>query len=150
MSDNRAEIEITASTARLPAALRAATGMVERFAKATGSAVGAATAPLFDIGKRAIGHMVGNLATRGLDFVIDQGHNVLKFEESLTRLGLASRKHGADLRQIGNDARSLSTSTGLDAVEVLRRTRVRRSGGRRELHGGETVADLARLAGIRL
>lgn len=119
MSSAKAEIEIVASTARLPAALSAASKMMQGFAGNMSKVVGAATKPLLDIGKRAVGHMLGNLATRGLDFIVDQGHDVLKFEEALVRFGIAGRKTPVEMRAIGDAARKTSNDIGVGALEVL-------------------------------
>jgi len=119
MSNAKAEIEIVASTAKLPAALHEAGKMMQGFALGVSHVVGAATRPLLDIGKRAAGNVLGNLATRGLDFFVDQAKGVLGFEEALVRFGIAARKTPMEMREIGNAARKTSTDIGLDALEVL-------------------------------
>lgn len=123
MPGSVAEIEITAATGGLAAGLNNAARMLGGFANTSSSVLGSVTKSIASIGARAIGHFAGAMATRGLDFVVEQGQNVLKFEEALTRLGLASRKSGVELRAIGDSARALSTATGLDAIEVLRGAR---------------------------
>src|SRR5882762_5386233 len=120
MSNAKAEIEIVASTAKLPAALREAGKMMQGFALGVSHVVGAATRQLLDIGKRAAGNVLSNLATRGLDFFVDQAKGVLDFEEDLVRFGISVRKTPAEMREIGNAARKTSTDIGLDALEVLK------------------------------
>lgn len=120
MSNAKAEIEIVASTAKLPAALHEAGRMMQGFAQSVSHVVGSATRPLLDIGKRAAGNVLGNLATRGLDFFVDQAKGVLDFEEALVRFGISVRKTPAEMREIGNAARKTSTDIGLDALEVLK------------------------------
>lgn len=123
MARSVAEVEITAATGGLAAGLNTAARMLGGFASTSASALGSVAKSIANVGVRAAGHLVGTMATRGLDFMVEQGQNVLKFEEALVRLGLASRKSGAELRAIGDNARALSTATGLDALEVLRGAR---------------------------
>lgn len=119
MSGAKAEIEIVATTGRLAQTLQHAGKMVEGFANTVGHTIGVAAKPLFDIGKRAVGNMLGNLATRGLDFVVDQANDVLKFEEALVRFGISARKSPSEMREIGNAARKTSTDIGVGALDVL-------------------------------
>lgn len=114
-----ANIEITASSNRLPAALRQAMGMVQGFATKTSSIMGSALRPVGDIAKRAIGHAMGNLATRGIDVLVDTGSDILKFEESLTRFGIETRRQPSQLTAVRDGIRSLSTQIGVSALDIL-------------------------------
>lgn len=115
----RAEIEITASTSRLPAQLRAAAAMYKDFARG----VDVATSPL-----QKLGGIVGNAALhgavfRGMDALIDQGKEIFDFNKQLTRFGIAARIGGAALQGVGQTIRQVSSDTGVSAVEVLRGAR---------------------------
>lgn len=139
MSDNQAKIEITASTARLPSALRAAGKMMQGFAESTASLFGSRFSGLLSgirkdkkgetAGERsdrvnaAIGSFIGNtasnLALRGLDLMVNQGKEVLKFEDALVKFGIAAKQTPEQMRAIGNAARDTSRKTGLSAQGVL-------------------------------
>lgn len=122
MANNVAQIQITAETGGLARALGGAARMLSGFgAKAINAVRGIGRIPQF--GGQAIGHFAGSMATRGLDLVVDQGHDILDFERKLVAFGLAARMSGVELRGVGNAARSLSSTTELDATEVLRGAR---------------------------
>lgn len=112
-------IQIVAGTAGLAAGLNAAGRMVRGFAGAAAGVVRSVGGAIARIGSRAAGQFVGNLATRGLDLLVEQGQNVLKFEEALVRFGISGRIAGTQLRMIGDAARKTSTAIGVDALEVL-------------------------------
>lgn len=141
-----AQIQLTVGTSGLATGIATAGRMLSGFASATAGATASVARSIASVGMRAAGHFVGTMATRGLDFMVEQGHNVLKFEEALVRLGLASRKSGAELREIGDSARSLSTSTGLDALEVLRGARAYIDLAGAEAYTAEKMSLIARAA----
>lgn len=120
MSDAKAEIEITASTARLPAALNKAMSIFGGFA---GRIANAATALPGKIASQMGRSIVHGIAMRGLDMVIDQAHEVFDFNEKLTRFGIAARISGAALTGVGSAIRDVAVQTGVNANEVLRGAR---------------------------
>jgi len=126
MSNPKVTVEITASTARLPAALRAAGKMFQGFTQATTGLM----KPLSDREKADpdrrsmargafIGGVAANLATRGIDAIAGQARAVFDYEEQLTRFGIAARKSPTEMREIGNAARKTSSEIGISAGEVL-------------------------------
>lgn len=125
MSANKAEIEITASTARLPAALRTAMKMMQGFVASTTGLL-SKTSKKKDIDElgitkgAAIGGAAASLAVRGIDKLMDQASDVFKFNEALTRFGIATRTGGAQLANMGQSIREVSSQTGLGAIEILR------------------------------
>jgi hypothetical protein len=124
MSDKKAEIEITASSAQLPAGLRAAAKLVTDFAKGSKDALARLhLAPQEnkkrDWAQHAIGQTVGNLATRGIDMLVDQGKAVFGFNDALVRFGISARQTPAQLDEIAKAARKTSSEIGVDANEVL-------------------------------
>lgn len=126
MGSNKAEIEISASTSRLPAALRAAAKMVQGFVHATTGMLEARNrkvdrpdAKSLGVGAFA-GNLGANLAMRGIDLMVDQGKEVLDFEKALVRFGISARKTPAEMRAIGNEARRTAELTGQNALEVLK------------------------------
>ncbi len=127
-----AKIEITASTSRLPAGLRAAMKAVQGFVAETTGMFGKQKK---DLDERAMargaawGGIASNLAMRGFDVLVGQAKEVMTFERELMRLGIASRISGAELRKVAGAAREISSATGKSALEVLR--------------GGRAYSDLA-------
>lgn len=113
MSDTRANIEITASSNRLAAGLRAAMSRVQAFARGAGASMRSIT------GNSTVGNVAGNLAGRGIDFVADQARAVKDFETKLTRLGIAGDLSADKLDEFRRKARSLSTEIGLGATPIL-------------------------------
>jgi TP901 family phage tail tape measure protein len=127
MTDARAQIEITASTARLPATLRTAVKMVEGFAISAGRALlgikgdrGDEKKGVGAWGQHAMGQVVGGLATRGIDLMVKQATDVMDFERELVRFGIDLRKMPGDMQDIGKGIREISNQTGLGAMEVLK------------------------------
>lgn len=116
MSDVKAKIEIEAGTSRLPAALRQGLGYIKNFAEnvgKTGASIVKSTALGFV-------HGVGmSVANRGLDFMIEQGKEVIDFQRELTRLGIDLDKQPAEMQQIGQAIRGISNEVGLGADKVL-------------------------------
>lgn len=115
-----ANIEITASSGRLPAALRAATRLMDGFATRVSGVLGAAAlAPAKAL--RTIGQVAGyGLAFRGLDVLVTQGKEVFEFNRELTRLGIDTRKVPGEMDGIGKAIRQISTETGVSAINVLK------------------------------
>lgn len=122
--DKRAEIEISASAARLPAGLRSALRMVQDWAgNAKALLAKLHLAPKESEKRNWVGHaagqVVGNLATRGIDLIVDQGKAVFEFNDKLVRLGIATKQTPAQLEAIGKAARATAVDIGIDAREVL-------------------------------
>lgn len=116
MSDAKAKIEIEAGTSRLPAALRQGLGYIKNFGEQVGR-VGASV-----VKSTALGfvHGVGmSVANRGLDFMIEQGKEVLDFQRELTRLGIDLDRQPFEMQQIGKGIREISNQTGISAEKVL-------------------------------
>lgn len=116
MSDDRAMIEIGASSSQLEAGLRAATSKLNAWAGNVG-------ATFSSIGKSSIGSSIGNivggLANRGMDFVADQARAAMDFEERLVRMQIASGKSRAEIHAFGDSVRATSSATGIAASDVL-------------------------------
>lgn len=119
-----AQIQISASTARLPAGLRAAMQMLQGFASNSARLMAS-------VGAASLGHMRNPLAQmgaaamhaltfRGLDVLVNQGKEVLDFNEQLMRLGVDIRKKPAEMEGIGHAIRKVSSDTGLSALEILK------------------------------
>lgn len=124
---NKAEIELTASTARLPAGLRAGLKMIEGFAHKTIGILGKSTGDkdkdrdVSSIARgAAIGGVASMLAVRGIDMLVGAGKEVFDFNKQLVRFGLATRIGGAELTAFGMSARQVAAETGIAAAEVLR------------------------------
>jgi len=125
MSSRTAEIEISASSARLPAALRAAAKMVVSFAQQTKNVLAKLHLAPKENDKRnwvghAAGNVVGTMATRGIDMLVDQGKAVFDFNDALVRFGISARQTPAQLDEIARAARQTSSEIGIDAREVLK------------------------------
>lgn len=116
MSDTEARIEITASSSRLAAGLRAAAAKFHAFNASVGRSAG-------KIGSKAAGSFIGNvganIAGRGIDFVAEQGKSVVDFEEALTRLQINTGKSGAQMDTFRKQARALSSEMGISANDIL-------------------------------
>lgn len=116
MSDNVANVEITATSNRLGSALRSAAGKFQSWA-------GGIRAGMKRMGESAvgstIGNVAGNLAGRGLDVITDQAKNVMNFERSLTRLGIAGNLNAGQLDELRTKARKFSTDFGIGADDIL-------------------------------
>lgn len=127
MTDTKAQIEITASTARLPATLRTGLKMLEGFAISAGRALlgikgdrGDEKKGMGAFGQHALGSVVGGLATRGIDLMVKQATDVMDFNRELVRFGIDLRKMPADMEGVGKGIREISNQTGLGAMEVLK------------------------------
>jgi TP901 family phage tail tape measure protein len=119
MSDQQAKIEITASSSKLASGLRAAAGRFNSWAagmKAGAKKIGGGAAGSF------LGTVGANLAGKGIDFIADQGREVLAFEEKLTRLQINAGKSSAEMDTFRQKARQLSSAVGLSANDILEGT----------------------------
>lgn len=124
MSDKRAEIEIAASAARLPAGLRQAARMVQDWSANVKAMLAKIHLAPKENEKRnwvghAVGQVAGTMATRGIDIMVDQGKAVFDFNDKLVRMGIASKIAGGRLDEVGKAARRTSGDIGVDAREVL-------------------------------
>jgi TP901 family phage tail tape measure protein len=124
---NTAAINITANSRALPAALAAALGMVRSFGRGVVTAMSAAARAPVNVAKQ-IAHEVGRemvwgMTRRGMDALIEQGHEVMEFREQLTRFGLAARKTPAELQQLETAIRRTSDATGKNSLDILRGAR---------------------------
>jgi TP901 family phage tail tape measure protein len=125
MAKARAEIEITASTSRLGAALNAARAKFMEFAghvaKATGKALDykIGKGSLGGIAKTALGTFGGNLLTKGFDKVVDTADDVFQFEKGITRLGIAANKTPEFMRGFAQSVHETSIATGVGAEKIL-------------------------------
>jgi hypothetical protein len=119
-----AQIQIAASTSGLPAALARGVSMVKAFAVNAKAALASLhLAPKANEKRNwmanATGVAAGNLATRGIDLLVDQGRAVFKFNDALVRFGIAARRTPAQLEAIAAAARATAAETGIDANMVL-------------------------------
>lgn len=115
-----ASIILSVVTSSLSAGLNKARSIVAAFGKTV------AMAPI-NVGKQ-LGHEIGrgvlrDLTYRGMDFLVDQGHDMFQFQDALTRFGIAARIAGPELVEVGSAIRRVSTDTGVNANEVLRGAR---------------------------
>lgn len=144
MSSTTAEIELTASTRRLPSALRQALKMVQGFVHATTGLMNPNKSkdpdkPLTAGGAtiaHALGGVASNLAMRGIDLMVAEGKKVLDFNKELIRLGIDLRKKPGEMEPVGKGIRDISSATGLGAIEVLKAARAYA-----DLAGAEALID---------
>lgn len=148
-----AKIEITAGTARLPAALRTALKSFQGFATSVGQSLiginsdrGADKAGAKAWGQHALGQVAGNLATRGLDLLVDQGKQIIDFERNLTRLGIAARMSQGDLASVRREIGQASNDTGIARDEILRGARAYVDIAGAEAYTADKMRLLARVA----
>lgn len=116
MADDRAQIEISASTRGLDAGLRQAAGKVSRWAtgiKGAMKGIGVSA-----VGS-SIGNIVGGLASRGTDFLADQAKSVMTFEESLTRLGIAGSLTADQMDNMRTTARRVGSEIGIGSQAII-------------------------------
>jgi len=120
-----AQITIIANASRLPNGLQRAMGMLGSFAasaKQLLSRINLAPSSIMKSqrwAQHAVGQTVGNLATRGIDTLIDQGKEVFDFNDKLVRFGIAAKIGGQALDNIGRIARQTAEDTGVNATAVL-------------------------------
>lgn len=148
-----AKIEITAGTARLPAALRTALKSFQGFATSVGQSLiginsdrGADKAGAKAWGQHALGQVAGNLATRGLDLLVDQGKQIIDFERNLTRLGIAARMSQDELGGVRRAIGQASNDTGVARDEILRGARAYVDIAGAEAYTADKMRLLARVA----
>jgi len=148
-----AKIEITAGTARLPAALRSALKSFRGFATSVGHSLiginidrGADKAGAKAWGQHALGQVAGNLATRGIDLLVDQGRQVIDFERNLTRLGIAARMSQEELGGVRRAIGAASNDTGIARDEIMRGARAYVDIAGAEAYTADKMRLLARVA----
>lgn len=150
MASNTAEIVIKANSRQLPAGLATAMTAMRGFARGVQAIMGAAARAPLNVA-RQVAHEVGRemvwgMTRRGMDALIEQGHEVLNFREALGRLGLAARKTPQELSGIEAAVRSASNATGLGALEILKGTRAYVDIAGAERYTTEKMELLARVA----
>jgi TP901 family phage tail tape measure protein len=122
-----AEIKLTASTKQLPSGLRQALKMVQGFVHSVTGLMNPNKGKNPDKSSIAFGSMIGNMAgqfaMRGIDKMVQLGHEVFEFNDHLTRFGIAARIGGVELLRVGSAIRSVSNDTGINSDEILRGTR---------------------------
>jgi hypothetical protein len=143
-----AQIQITANSSQLPLGLRRALSMVSGFAQGVsamlskmnlapnmfgpagkGGKPGAGIMTPAGVIKRAAGALVGNLAVRGMDTIVDEGKKVWDFNKRLVEFGIAARSTPLQLKEIARASRQTAADIGVGADSVLA--------------GGKAYSDLA-------
>jgi TP901 family phage tail tape measure protein len=121
MSDNRANIEITASSRRLATALSGASRTVKNWAASAARGVQGqfSKIKMGEVGKNALGHVGGELMSRGMDAIVDTAQNVRDFERSLIRFQIASGGTAASTAKLREQIRGISRETGISTDEIL-------------------------------
>jgi TP901 family phage tail tape measure protein len=115
---NTATVTLDADYSRLASGLRSGMRLINSFSAGAG-------AHLANVGLRnpkkgqgwgahATGQVVGNLASRGLDMLADQGKKVLDFERDLTRLGISARLSAPQIDTLRKAITEVSVATGID------------------------------------
>lgn len=116
MADPRANIEVTASSGRLASMLSAARSKFSSFAGSVNKGFG-------KIGSGAlassVGHAIGGIAQRGLDFVVDQAVAVRDFEKTLVRFQIASGGTTEQMNTMRTAIRKISSETAVADSEIL-------------------------------
>jgi TP901 family phage tail tape measure protein len=122
VAKGNAQIEISASSNRLAAGLATAHSKFRAFATSVASGMSRqfSKIKLGDIGKTAIGTFAGGLFTRGMDAMVDSAHEVVDFERSLMRLGIATDATNEKIDEMRTTFRGISRATGINSSEVLR------------------------------
>src|SRR6185312_3885978 len=99
---------------------------------------------------KAGAQMVGNLGARAVggitDLIVDQGREVLGFEEKLTRFGIAARRTPEELAEMRKAIRQVSNETGLAADQVLTGARAYVDLAGAESYSTDMMRTLARAA----
>lgn len=147
---NTAQINITANSRQLPAGLAAAMNVVRGFARGVSSVMTTVARAPLNVAKQ-VAHEVGRemvwgMTRRGMDALIEQGHEVMTFREQLVRFGLSARKTPADLAPMEAAIRKVSNQTGKSALEILRGTRAYVDIAGAEAYTTEKMATLARVS----
>lgn len=117
MADSaRANIEITASSGRLASMLGAARSKFAGFLGSVNKGFG-------KIGQGALGSAIGNtvanIASRGIDLVVNQAVAVRDFEKTLTRFGIAANRGGEFVNGMRTEIRQISRDTAVADSEIL-------------------------------
>lgn len=109
----RANIEITASSSRLSAALQRARSTVTGWAKGLARGVGAIS------GNSTVGNIVGNLQGMATGMLVDQAKGVIDFERSLTRFGIAASQTPEKLAKLRAGISDVSKETAVSRDQIL-------------------------------
>jgi len=131
MSDNQAQIEITATSSRLEQGLRTAWNKFKTFGALVGRGMAAVNKHM-EFGKaasHAAGFVVGGLALRGIDKAKEIATDVYGFEKALVRLQSAAMKTPGDMQHLRGVINGLSRDIAVDRNEML--------------HGARALVDLA-------
>lgn len=129
LTENVAEISLIAEHGRLATGLRASLGLVKDFVSgASGHLAKLSLAPK-DAKKgqsviaHAAGQVLGNVAMRGLDMMVEQTKKVFDFNEALERFGISAKMPERELPGLAANIRHVSNETGMAADEILRGAR---------------------------
>jgi TP901 family phage tail tape measure protein len=129
MSKARAEIEVTASSQKLAADLRAASAQFASWARNTARAadrefgkVGKNVGKGIGKGGVAIGTFAGNMITKGFDKVAEAAHDVLDFERGLQGLTITAKQGVAWQNEMRDSIRAVSKETAVSSGEILAAT----------------------------
>jgi TP901 family phage tail tape measure protein len=133
MAKARAEIEITAASARLASDLARTSSQLrswsasvarsmDRQFSGVGRSIGKATAGKSGAVTSAVGHFGGNLLTKAFDKVVDAGENVVGFERDLTRLMITAKKTPAWANTMRDAIRGVSKETAVSSGDILKAT----------------------------
>lgn len=115
-----AQIVLSVATGALRSGLKQAAGMFAAFGRTVaGAPISVGRHLATELGKGILRHA----GARGMDFLLDQGKQVFEFTDALTRFGIAARISGPALDDVGAEIRRVSSSTGINANEVLRGAR---------------------------
>jgi TP901 family phage tail tape measure protein len=119
-----AQIAIQANPDQLPSGLGRALQMITGFAGMAKNALSnlhlaPKAGQKAGWGTHAMGTAVGNLATRGVDKLVELGSGFMDFNDKLVRFGIAANQTPMQLNAISRAARETSTATGIDANVVL-------------------------------
>ncbi|MGE0547618.1 MAG: phage tail tape measure protein [Kofleriaceae bacterium] len=115
----RAYIEFLASDKKLPQGLARVRSKLNAFASGISKAFTKSRGNAGEIAKNAIGHFAGNVATRGLDVLVDAAQGVVNFERNLTRLQISTGKTPAQMAAMREAIRRVSRETAISSDEIL-------------------------------
>lgn len=129
LTDNVAEISLIAEHGRLASGLRASLGLVKDFVSGASSHLAKLSLAPKDAKKgqsviaHAAGQVLGNVAMRGLDMMVEQTKKVFDFSEALERFGISAKLPEKALPGLATNIRHVSDETGTAADEILRGAR---------------------------
>lgn len=146
----KAEVEITASSRTLAAKLREARAKFSKFGLELKKNIFGKDLIEKGFWGKAGAQMVGNLGSRAVsgfgELIVDQGKEVFRFNDALTRFGIAARKTPEEMQAIARSVREVSTQTGISADEVLRAGRAYIDLAGAEAYTPEMMSLIARAA----